>query len=217
MFTRKTAVASLIGSVGLLVGSLLIGLSTPATANPDSPEAVAKEAAATGITRTGFFVFEKNRRNPSNSKLHWQEWIMIGDQQQMRKVLDLSWRAGSGNGSTDSCASNAGWLPNGRYGGKLITGFDGDINGIVFQLNDKKCGTGETKRTELFIHSEMTPSGGQNPNVESERWDGRSDYKSLGCIKLRPQDIKEAANRYSDFYGASAKHYKHKLLIVTHS
>jgi hypothetical protein len=131
-----------------------------------------------------------------------------------RKTLELRWRAGSGNGSTDSCASNAGWLPNGTYGGTFKTGFNGVINGIVFQLDDKKCGRNRTKRTELFIHSEMMPNGKQNPNVESKRWDGPNDYFSEGCVKLKPADIKEAAKRYRAFYGNGAKQKKEKLLVV---
>lgn len=209
---RKAAVASLLAILSLLMGCLLIGSSGVASADPDSPEAVAKEAAAAGLKKVGFFVFEKNRKNPSNSRLEWQEWV-IYDNRPPRQVLGLQWRAGSGNGSTDSCASNAGWLPNGRYGGTFRTGFDGIINGIVFQLDNKKC-KGGTERTELFIHSEMKPNGKQNPDVESERWDGPSDYLSEGCVKLKPSDIREAAKRYREYYGKSADEYKNKLLVV---
>ncbi|WP_143230476.1 hypothetical protein [Actinosynnema sp. ALI-1.44] len=189
--------------------TLLVGFGSTAAANPGGPE-----ATAAGVKRTGFFVFEKNKANPSNSRLAWQEWTMVGDRPP-RKTLELRWRAGSGNGSTDSCASNAGWLPNGTYGGTYMTGFDGDINGIVFQLDNKKCGRNGTERSALFIHSEMMPNGKQNSNVESERWDGPIDYFSEGCVKLKPADIKQAAKRYRAFYGGSADQRKSKLLVVT--
>lgn len=41
----------------------------------------------------------------------------------------------------------------------------------------------------LFIHSEMTSSGGQASN-ERTRWVGVGDCMSAGCIKLSPGDIK---------------------------
>ena len=39
-------------------------------------------------------------------------------------------------------------------------------------------------RTEMFVHSEETSSQGQDPNNEPFRWDGASDYYSLGCVKV---------------------------------
>jgi hypothetical protein len=57
-------------------------------------------------------------------------------------------------------------------------------------LSDKTCKHGRTKRTALFIHSEMTRTGGHG-RPESQRWDGPGDYKSHGCIKLAPDDIKK--------------------------
>ncbi|WP_268257067.1 L,D-transpeptidase family protein [Streptomyces capitiformicae] len=112
-----------------------------------------------------------------------------------------SWRAGSGNGSTNPCKRNAGWLPNGTYKIKQFynnhNGGSRGVNGISWLLNDRKCHNG-TPRTELFIHSEMLPNG-RPGGSEPYRWDGNSDYKSNGCIKLRPSDIRELKSYRADF------------------
>lgn len=217
MTVRKVAIASLLALLSLFMGSLLVGSSGLATAGPGSLEDVSNDIsnaeAAAGIRKEGFFVFGKNSKNPSDSRLEWQEWVIYNNRPP-RQVLGLRWRAGSGNGSTNSCAKNAGWLPNGTYGGTFRTGFDGKINGIVFQLDNKRCASNGTERTELFIHSEMMPNGKQNPKVESERWDDPRDYYSLGCIKLSPSSINEAAKRYDQYYATSPKEYKPKLLVV---
>ncbi|MFE4369089.1 L,D-transpeptidase [Streptomyces sp. NPDC056835] len=101
-----------------------------------------------------------------------------------------NFRAGSGI-STNACVRNKGWLPNGTYTIKgHYTSYNGRvIKGYAIDLGSKKCHNG-TPRTELFIHSEMTRSGGQG-GTESRRWDGTGDYKSNGCIKMRPEDIKK--------------------------
>lgn len=101
-----------------------------------------------------------------------------------------SYKAGSGT-STNTCAVGRGWLPNGKYRIEFRrTNFDGLINGYVIKVTDKRCHNG-TKRTELFIHSEMKPNGGQG-RIESEKWTNTNpnDYYSNGCIKLNPTDIK---------------------------
>ncbi|WUO60195.1 L,D-transpeptidase [Streptomyces sp. NBC_00280] len=106
----------------------------------------------------------------------------------------VTYRAGSGKGSKDACAKNQGWLPNGDYsvGGHTKTK-DGVIKGYAIELSNKKCTNG-TWRTELFIHSEMTRGGGQGI-PEGQRWDGLGDYKSEGCIKLQPDDIRNLFER----------------------
>ncbi len=108
----------------------------------------------------------------------------------------MSYRAGSGLGARhpqgrDECATARGWLPAGTYTvGARHTRYDGAvIKGYAIPLSDKTCADGRTRRTALFIHSEMTRSGGQG-RTESRRWDGPSDYASQGCIKLAPGDIK---------------------------
>jgi hypothetical protein len=100
-------------------------------------------------------------------------------------------RAGSGNGNTDECVTNAGPLPDGTYSGTSTwhqDGYNGSaIYGRVWRLQNKACWNG-TVRTALFIHTEETPSRTQG-TIESQRWDGDNDYYSAGCIKIsRPEN-----------------------------
>ncbi|MER5428512.1 peptidoglycan-binding protein [Streptomyces sp. NPDC002588] len=125
--------------------------------------------------------FDKNPSDQTNSKLY----VLRGS------TVVASYRAGSGT-REDECVRNKGWLPNGSYSiGMHSKTYNGSlIKGYVIRLADKKCTNG-TSRTELFIHSEMTRTGGQG-SIERERWTDRNpvDFYSNGCIKLRPNDIK---------------------------
>ncbi|MFE7113645.1 hypothetical protein ACFU98_47155 [Streptomyces sp. NPDC057575] len=52
----------------------------------------------------------------------------------------------------------------------------------------------------MFIHSEILADGTQAADVPPKeddfwRWDTEFDYKSNGCIKLRPTDIKGLFSR----------------------
>jgi hypothetical protein len=105
-----------------------------------------------------------------------------------------SWRAGSGV-STDGCEENKGWLPNGWYDSPFM---DHSYNGVyirgrVWRLSDKQCQAGAW-RTELFIHSEETPTNTQLCTSNTDDpwcWDGTpngdatNDYASEGCVKVR--------------------------------
>ncbi|MFD7868131.1 peptidoglycan-binding protein [Streptomyces sp. NPDC059783] len=139
--------------------------------------------------------FSKNKKHPTYSKLS-----LIRDGKTLK-----SWRAGSGLGVKDECASGQGWLPNGSYPVQAhFTNRDGNaIDGYAIQLPNKTCrpkaGTKRVTRTDLFIHSEMTRTGGQGKDTpnrdDADRWEGANDYKSLGCIKLAPADIKDLFKR----------------------
>ncbi|MFG3497508.1 L,D-transpeptidase family protein [Streptomyces sp. NPDC047928] len=135
-----------------------------------------------------YLKFDKNQNDPTNSRLHLMK-------KGKTDTSVASWRAGSGNGSKDACAKSAGWLPNGNYDiGFHSKTYDGSaIKGYVIKLADKWCADKKAKRDDLFIHSEMWKDGsqGQKNGADSPwRWDGAGDYKSLGCIKLKPADIK---------------------------
>lgn len=217
MALRKRRGVPLLASLTLLVGVLLVGVAK-ADAETVSPQvaaaAAAADTAAARAGKVGFFVFKKNHKNPAKSRLSWQEFRTFPNGRPPVLVYKKSWRAGSGNGSKNPCLIGQGWLPNGWYGGTFISGFNGDINGIVWHLDNKTCHNG-TLRSALFIHSEMTPSGGQNCAVEPECWNGNGDYLSAGCVKVRPGHIKQAAKRYRAFYGNTAGSYKAQLLLVT--
>ncbi|MFD7630328.1 L,D-transpeptidase family protein [Streptomyces sp. NPDC059851] len=133
--------------------------------------------------------FTKNRNQPDRSTLS-----LVRD-----GIVLKTYRAGSGLGSTDECAKGRGWLPSGTYQVKgHQTNRNSDIKGYAIQLSDKVChperGKKAVKRDALFIHSEMTRTGGQG-SAEETKWDGDGDYKSLGCIKLRPEHIKDLFSR----------------------
>jgi hypothetical protein len=82
----------------------------------------------------GYFIFHKNASDPSNSKLEWH----VENIQTKKVLLSVNWRAGSGLGSTDDCAKNKGWLPNGRYGGTFHKAYNGSaVKGIVFNSTTK--------------------------------------------------------------------------------
>ena len=45
--------------------------------------------------------------------------------------------------------------------------------------------------------------------------EGNGDYKSAGCIKLKPADIKEAASHYEAVGNRANVRYSHKLLVTS--
>ncbi|MFI8358207.1 hypothetical protein [Streptomyces cyaneofuscatus] len=203
--TLRTRFAPAALAVALLGTGMSVATAQPAAAQPAE---VAPAFAAKGKAKapTHYLKFVKNKKSPTNSKLHL---IKKGKKKDTSVV---SWRAGSGNGSTNACKPNAGWLPNGSYKIEFHKkNFNGSaIKGYVIKLQDKKCSNG-TKRTELFIHSEMQKNGKQGPKKGKDspwRWDGNGDYKSLACIKLKPAHIK------SLFTKSSAKGWPKTLKVV---
>ncbi|MEU4203489.1 L,D-transpeptidase family protein [Streptomyces sp. NPDC039022] len=181
--------ASLTATAALTAG--LVTATAPAHAAPPPGRA--------GPTH---LLFEKNQRDPAASRVRL---VRTGT----GKAL-ADYRAGSGQGGTagrDECVRNKGWLPDGTYRVLSHTtrkkgGRDG-INGYAIHVGDKVCRDGSTRRTALFLHSEMRSDGAQGiavPGRDSPyRWDGDGDYRSLGCVKLAPADIKNlfaAAERY---------------------
>ncbi|QBJ93399.1 L,D-transpeptidase [Streptomyces seoulensis] len=171
--------AAALAAAAVAVTGALTSSPASAGAAPEKPGArPAVSASATTL------VFDKNRSAPLKSKLS----VYKGG-----KLL-YTYRAGSGVGSTDDCASGRGWMPNGtwriqlksrKYNGKKIKGY-------AVWLQDMPCSKGTTKRKEMFIHSEMKRDGNQagRRGLESQRWDGDRDYASNGCVKLSPPAIR---------------------------
>ncbi|WP_418955265.1 L,D-transpeptidase family protein [Streptomyces tritici] len=180
-------------AIGL--GALAL-VTTAVAAAPGGQAAAPAERgrpAAAGVVTTLKFV--RNGSDPQNSRLY----VVRGG----RSVAEF--RAGSGLGKAHAngrkeCKRGQGWLPRGTYKvGRAQTRYNGNvIKGYAIPLSDKKCNDGRTPRTELFIHSEMTRDGGQG-RTESRRWDGVGDYKSAGCIKLAPNDIKKLFRNLSRY------------------
>ncbi|WP_228975640.1 L,D-transpeptidase family protein [Streptomyces sp. DH12] len=187
-----SAAGAAVVAVGLLPAS--------ATAQAAAPAAAPTTAAAKSYT---YLSFKKNAHDPSNSRLHLVYVQQVNADKTRSYVVD-SWRAGSGIGDAknkagrNACKRNQGWLPNGTYQIKAFhNNYAGRINGIVWHLSNKKCSNG-TPRTELFIHSEMKSNGKQG-STEPTRWDGNGDYKSEGCIKLKPSDVRELKGYRSNY------------------
>ncbi|MFK4213785.1 peptidoglycan-binding protein [Streptomyces sp. NPDC030920] len=149
---------------------------------------------------TGYSLkFTKNQNHPMYSTL-----ALVHNGKAVK-----TYRAGSGMGVTNECASGEGWLPSGTYQVKgherdRNSGLQTGIKGYAIQLADKTCtpkaGQKTVKRDALFIHSEMLSDGTQAIDIplmddDYYRWDGDIDYKSWGCIKITPTDIKDLFSR----------------------
>ncbi|MEU9335556.1 L,D-transpeptidase [Streptomyces sp. NPDC048290] len=175
-----------------LTSGLLAGAAGHAAADPGASAAASY-----------YLVFDKS--GVTSSRLYLKQSVPGRD-----KVI-ADYKAGSGT-IKNTCAVGKGWLPNGDYKIEFHRkNFDGIINGYVIKLSDKSCHAG-TRRTELFIHSEMRPNG-QQGRIESERWtdENPNDYYSNGCIKLRPSHIKNLFNRLDDLGWSKLK----KLKVVS--
>ena len=172
-------------AIGLSAMALMTVAAVTAPSGQAAAPAGGRPAAAGAVVTTLKFV--RNSADPQNSRL-----LVVRDNK-----TQAVFRDGSGLGrdhakGRDECASAKGWLPAGTYTvGARQTRYNGNlIKGYAIPLSNKTCKNGRTTRTELFIHSEMTRAGGQG-STESRRWDGVGDYKSAGCIKLAPEDIKK--------------------------
>jgi hypothetical protein len=167
-----------------------------------TPTASAGQSAATH--RFAVITFNKNYRNVWRSNLTWNVY-KVKDGHRTR-VEHKEWRAGSGfrKHSTNSCRRNDGWLPNGRYRPRLYANYDGSkIKGRAIYLGNHPCRNG-TLRTDLFIHTEQGAGSRQCRNRKGDqlcRWEypAINDYKSYGCIKLSPGDLKQLYDAWRSF------------------
>lgn len=187
-----------IAAAGVALAGAVSTLPAAAAARP-ATGGTAADLTPTASHVSTYLTFKKNHKNPSNSRLSLVV-LNTSNPDHPTSYTAGSWRAGSGNGSENTCKRNQGWLPNGTYRIRAFyrhhDGGPHGVNGIAWLLSDRRCWNG-TPRTDLFIHSEMLPSGRQG-HSEPYRWDGVSDYRSNGCIKLKPSDIRQlAADRAS--------------------
>ncbi|MCX5115389.1 peptidoglycan-binding protein [Streptomyces sp. NBC_00378] len=168
-------------------------ITAPTGARPDTGQTA--QPGPTGYS----LKFTKNQNHPMYSTL-----ALVHNGKAVK-----TYRAGSGMGVTNECASGEGWLPSGTYQVKAHerdrnSGLQTGIKGYAIQLADKTCtpkaGQKPVKRDALFIHSEMLSDGTQAIDVplmddDYYRWDGDIDYQSWGCIKITPADIKDLFTR----------------------
>ncbi|MEU4506209.1 peptidoglycan-binding protein [Streptomyces sp. NPDC024089] len=176
-------------------------VTTPAGARPSTGNTGTGQNA-THSTSGYTLKFTKNQNHPMYSTL-----ALVHNGKAVK-----AYRANSGMGSKDTCLSNEGWLPNGTYKVKGHETNRGEwnynpnvqIQGYAIQLENKTCtpapGQMPVTRTDMFIHSEMLADGTQAVDVPLKeddfwRWDADFDYKSNGCIKLKPADLKDLFTR----------------------
>ena len=176
-------------AVLLAVVAGLAGLTAPVSATPTHGTKVAPRL-------TAVITFDKFWRDPQDSRLSWRVWRHDGRGRTL--VESRSWRAGSGftPHSTNACKRDDGWLPNGGYRPRLIADYWGSlIKGRAIALGQKACGNG-TVRQNLFIHTEQGARNSQCADRKGDqpcRWEYPkfNDYRSHGCIKLSPGDMRE--------------------------
>jgi hypothetical protein len=187
--------------LAVLTALLLLGLGLAPQAGAARTDTGGQEV--TGLR--GVITFNKNWANPQRSRLVWRVWR---HQDGRRTLVEQdAWRAGSGftPHSTNACKKNDGWLPNGGYRPRLHANYWGSlIKGRAISLGAKQCANG-TLRTDLFIHTEQGDRNSQCPDRAGDqvcRWEYPriNDYRSFGCIKLSPGDLKE-------LYAAWTRHF----------
>ena len=205
MHLRRVAPAALVLTA---LGATLpaTAVLTPAAATPTAAgSATARNAPALRAVIT----FDKSQRNPQRSRLHWRVFRVQNGARTL--VAHQSWRAGSGftRHSTNACRRNDGWLPNGYYAPRLHANYHGSlIKGRAISLGAKQCANG-TLRTDLFIHTEQGDRNRQCPDRPGDqvcRWEYPriDDYRSYGCIKLRPHDLKELYDAWRQHFDLGA-------------
>ena len=187
----------------------LLGLLLVATAGLLPQAASTAAEAQAGPRLRGVITFDKNWKNPHDSRLVWRVYRL--EDGKRRLVERQAWRAGSGftRRSTDACKKNDGWLPNGGYQPRLHANYWGSlIKGRAIHLGAKQCANGTT-RTDLFIHTEQGDRNSQCADRRGDqvcRWEYPkiNDYKSYGCIKLSPRDLKELYDAWTRHFALGA-------------
>jgi hypothetical protein len=197
----RLAALLLVASVGLV--------ATPGSA-PDAAATSAADADTPRAAKTvrAVIIFDKSQRNPFNSWIIWKAF-------RGKKLIEKqSWRAGSGFGGPNTqnpCVRGRGWLPNGHYDFVQHDNYWGQyIKGRAFYLGNKACPNG-TPRTELFIHTETGDRNRQCRDGKGDQrcrweWPKFNDYRSGGCIKMSPRDIRQLTHRYQRYFRAGVRY-----------
>lgn len=158
----------------------------------------------------GVITFDKFWDHPQRSRLTWR--VFRHHEGGRRSLVEKkSWRAGSGftRRSTNACRKNDGWLPDGHYRPRLYANYWGSlIKGRAIGLGAKQCADG-TWRTDLFIHTEQGDRNRQCPDRKGDqvcRWEYPrfDDYRSWGCIKLAPGDLRELVTAWRAHFDLGA-------------
>ena len=161
--------------------------------------------AARDTYRYAVITFHKNYRNTFRSTLTWQVFRVSGGGR--TTLVRRHWRAGSGyfRDSTNACAKNRGWLPDGRYRPTLFRNYHGNsIKGRAIYLGQKPCVNG-TLRVTLFIHTEQGARSRQCADRRGDqmcRWEYPrfNDYRSYGCVKVSPRAMHELYDAWRRYF-----------------
>ncbi len=169
------------------------------------------------VPKRASIVFDKNWKNPFKSVLTFRAWAKTGPKGQRKWELieKASWRAGAGVGGAagrDECHRGQGWLPTGTYSFVQHNRRRAPlVNGRVFELEPKACARNGTVRQLLFIHSEQTTANTQCKNMPGDdlcRWEVPvyNDYRSYGCIKMSPTDLKNLTRRFHHYFRSEVRY-----------
>ena len=211
---------------GILAALLLLpaggGVATPAPGRAASVDQHRTGHHRTGAVRAAI-VFDKDARHPWRSTVVWKAWRPRDGG--WRLVDSERWRAGSGfggRGTTDACHRNVGWLPNGTYSFVQHDDYHGSlIHGRAFYLGNKRCGNG-TWRTDLFIHTESGAGNRQcanGPGDQGCRWEYPriNDYRSHGCVKMSPRDLRDLVRHYHRWFRAGVRYPADRVAVHVRS
>jgi hypothetical protein len=163
--------------------------------------------------------FDKNQKSPANSRLVWKLYHRADGK--WKVVETRRWRAGSGmlgKAGRNSCVNNKGWLTNGTYRVRQHDDYPGSkIKGRAFRLDDKRCSAGN-QRFDLFIHTEQGAGNSQCKNRRGDqlcRWEypAFNEYKSAGCIKLAPADLRQLVAVYHRHFKAGVRYAKAQVVL----
>ncbi|WP_109507873.1 hypothetical protein [Nocardioides speluncae] len=213
--------ATMFAALTLTTATLVTAGSATAAPAPAEKPVITSPADAEWYAEPGLasqrirakIVFNKNPTNQFQSRLVWKV-ERRNDAGKWRVIERKVWRAGSGlpdQWGKDECVRNHGWAPNGTYAPIQYDQYDGSvINGRVFFLGAKRCTDG-TMRSQLFIHSEANPDNTQCADAagdQSCRWEhpAINEYKSNGCIKMAPGDMKALTKAYHRYFKAGLRY-----------
>jgi hypothetical protein len=179
----------------------------------------APPAASAKVSWRGVITFDKSQASPHNSVIRWRLYRTVDGRTTLRDQAE--WRAGAGMGGKrgrNACINDAGWLPNGTYRLRHHRDYGGNlIKGRAFRLDDKRCANGN-RRFALFIHTEQGAGNRQCRDRRGDqvcRWEFPrfNDYKSAGCIKMAPRDLKALSDRYLEVFRSGVRYSKARVVL----
>ncbi len=170
-----------------------------------------------------YMYFERNWSDPTDGRLYVrQNWHNKKAESIPWPPYTKSWnfRAGSGNGGTNTCQKNN-MLPGGMWYHTNYEDWeenkDNTIKGRVMGMSSYTCRSNGVTRSALFVHSEQTKWNYQkcwSGYDERYCWDGDKDYYSLGCIKLTPWDMEQVFDFFKSKGVKENTYYKYAVFVA---